>query len=533
MNDADPHPAPDDAAEPTPDDAVEPDAAEVAAAVSTLRAQRLDKVAALRDAGVDPYPHRFDIDHSLADIRGAFGDLEAGAETGHRVSVAGRVMLLRRQGKLVFASLRDRTGDLQLFVSKAVIGDDGFEAVADLDLGDVVGVEGTVMCTRKGELSVKVDRVTLLAKAVRPFPDKWKGLTDVDARFRQRYVDLVVREETRRAFTTRHRAVAAIRRHLDAEGFIEVETPILSLVQGGATARPFVTHYNALGIDTYLRIAIELHLKRLIVGGMERVFEMGRIFRNEGIDTRHNPEFTMLEAYQAYTDYHGMMTLTEGIVEAAARAALDGGTVVTVGDREIDLAPPWRRVRMVDLISEVTGAHLEPSMPLDEARAVVDGLGLEYEEHWGSGRLTHHVYDELCERTVVAPTIVYDHPTEVSPLAKARDDDPTVVERFEVIVDGRELANAYSELNDPVDQLHRFQAEAAAKAGGDAEAGDVDLDYIRALEYGMPPTGGLGIGIDRLAMLLAGVESIREVVLFPTLRPETGLVLDEFPYADR
>jgi lysyl-tRNA synthetase, class II len=513
----------------TQDEAEDP-AAEASAA-RAIRLQRLAKVERLRAGGVVPYPPRFERDRTLGELRLEFGHLEPGAETDTQVRVAGRLMLKRDQGKLVFATLRDRDGDVQLFVSKAVIGDDAFAGFADLDRGDWVGANGTVMATRKGELSVKVTSFELLSKALRPLPDKWKGLSDVDQRYRQRYVDLVVNDEARRVLAVRGKAVAALRRALDDQGYIEVETPMMNLVQGGATARPFITHYNALDLDTYLRIALELPLKRLIVGGMERVFEIGRIFRNEGIDTRHNPEFTMLEAYAAFDDYTDMMVLTENLVATAARAAI-GRTIVTLRGVEIDLAPPWRRATMAELITEVLGVDLHPGLAVADARAVLDQLGVAWKESWGPGRLMFEAYDELVETKVDGPVIVYDYPRETSPLAKPHRDDPALVERFEVIVAGRELANAYSELNDPVEQLERFREEARAKAAGDAEASDVDLDYIRALEYGMPPAGGMGMGIDRLVMVLAEVDSIREVILFPTLRPETALTEDDFPALD-
>jgi lysyl-tRNA synthetase class 2 len=497
---------------------------------ASIRVQRLSKVDALRATGVDPYPYRFDRDRTIAELRAEYGSLEAGEEIEVTVRLAGRLMLKRDQGRLTFGQLRDRSGEVQLFVSAGVIGKDGLAEFNDLDRGDWIGVTGSVMVTRKGELSVKVAEFVLLSKALRPLPDKWKGLADVDSRYRQRYVDLTVNAEARRVFEVRFAAVDSIRRDLADRGFLEVETPFLHLQQGGATARPFITHYNALSMDTYLRIALELPLKRLLVGGLERVFEIGRVFRNEGIDTRHNPEFTMLEAYEAFSDYTEMMDLTEQLVSRAALAAT-GSMTVRVRGVEIDLAPSWRRISMVGLIAEVLGVDIHPSMPLEQARSVLDGLGLSYKPTWGSGRCTHEVYDELVEHTVIQPTIVFDHPRETSPLAKPHRDDPSLVERFEVIVDGRELANAYSELNDPVEQLQRFREEAALKAAGDPEAGDVDLDYVRALEYGMPPAGGLGIGIDRLIMLLAGVESIREVILFPTLRPEVGLTDADFPSA--
>jgi lysyl-tRNA synthetase class 2 len=503
-------------------DETEPTPEEAAAERASIRAQRFAKLDRLRAEGVEVYPYRFDRDRTIGAIRDAFGDLEAGAETDEQVRVAGRLMLKREQGRLTFGQLRDRSGEVQLFVSAGVIGKEALAAFGELDRGDWIGVEGTVMVTKKGELSVKVTSFQLLSKALRPLPDKWKGLSDVDTRFRQRYVDLTVNPDARRVFEVRFAAVDAIRQVLRERGYLEVETPMLNLQQGGATARPFVTHYNALDLDTYLRIALELPLKRLLVGGFERVFEIGRVFRNEGIDTRHNPEFTMIEAYEAFGDYTEMIELTEALVAAAAHAA-NGTTTVECRGRTIDLAGPWRRVTMVDLIAETVGVDIHPGMPLPEARRVLDDLGLAWDDTWGAGRCTHEVYDELVEPKVIEPTVVLDHPRETSPLAKPHRDHPDLVERFEVIVDGRELANAYSELNDPVEQLARFRQEAAHKAAGDPEAGDVDLDYIRALEYGMPPAGGMGMGIDRLVMLLAGVESIREVILFPTLRPEVGL----------
>jgi lysyl-tRNA synthetase class 2 len=483
------------------------------------RARRLADLDELRAGGVDPYPVRFDRTCTLAELRAEHGGLEAGADSDAEVRVAGRIMLLRRQGKLTFATIKDQDGNVQLFVSRAVLGEEQHTAFDDLDLGDWVGVEGTVMATRKGELSVKVTAFQLLAKALRPLPDKWHGLSDVDTRFRQRYVDLIVNDDARRVFAVRFAAVASLRRSLADRGFVEVETPVLEHELGGATARPFHTHHNALDVDLFLRIALELHLKRLVVGGFERVFEIGRVFRNEGIDTSHNPEFTMLEAYQAFGDYHDMMELTEHLVVEAARAA-NGTTEVEIRGETVDLAEPWPKATMVDLVREHVGVEIHPGMDVAAARAVLDGLGLTYQDAWGAGRLTHEVYDARVEDELVRPTFVLDHPRETSPLARVHRDDPNLVERFEVVAGGNELANAYSELNDPIDQRARFEIEAAARAAGDAEAGTIDEDYLRALEHGLPPTGGLGIGIDRLTMLLAGVTSIREVILFPTLRPE-------------
>lgn len=483
------------------------------------RARRTARIAALRDAGVEPYPYRFDRTHTLAEVRERWGDLEAGSETDEQVSVAGRMMLRRDTGKLVFATVRDRSDEIQLFVSKNVVGDDAFADVKELDLGDWLGVHGTVMTTRTGELSVKVERIELLAKAVRPLPDKWHGLSDTDTRFRQRYADLIVNAEARRTFEIRHAVISSFRRTLTERGFIEVETPVLHLEAGGATARPFVTHHNTLDLELYLRIALELHLKRLIVGGMERVFEIGRIFRNEGISTRHNPEFTMMELYQAFGDVTDVMDITELLIVNAASDAL-GTTVIEIRGEQVDLADPWPKLRMVDLASEAIGEEVHPSQPVEHLRAIADRLGVRWDPRWGGGKLVEELFEATAESGLVRPTFVTGHPTEISPLARVDRTDPWLTERFELFVDARELANGYSELNDPAEQRLRFEEEQAAKDAGDAARGTVDEDYLRALEYGMPPTGGLGIGMDRVAMLLAGVDTIKEVILFPTLRPE-------------
>jgi lysyl-tRNA synthetase class 2 len=469
-------------------------------------ARRLDNIAALRAQGTNPYPYRFDRTHTLGEIRTTHGALEAGNETTDHVTIAGRIMLKRDQGKLIFCTLRDRTGDIQLFVSKAIVGDDAFDAINNFDLGDWVGVSGLVMTTRKGELSVKVDTAQLLAKAVRPMPDKWHGLTDVDTRYRQRYADLIINEEARRTFEIRHATIASFRKTLHDNQFIEVETPVLHMEAGGAHARPFVTHHNTLDMQLFLRIALELHLKRLIVGGMERVFEIGRVFRNEGISTRHNPEFTMMESYQAFGDYNEVMALTEQLITHAAREAT-GSTVVIINGKEFDLAQPWRKARMIDLAGEKVGETLHPSMDVDAVRKIAAKHNIKTDSHWGSGELQE-------------PTFVTGHPVEISPLARADRNDPHLTERFELFIGARELANGYSELNDPVEQRSRFEDEQKAKVAGDNEAGSMDEDYLRALEYGMPPTAGLGIGIDRLVMLLAAAGSIKDVILFPTLRPE-------------
>jgi lysyl-tRNA synthetase class 2 len=483
------------------------------------RERRLGHVGDLRDGGTEPYPYRFDRSHTLGELRAGWGELDEGTETTDVVTVAGRIMLKRDSGKLIFATVQDRSGSIQLFISKAVIGDEGFNQVKDLDLGDWIGVTGTMMTTRKGELSVKVDSAALLSKAVRPLPDKWHGLTDTDTRFRQRYADLIVNEQARRHFEVRHAIISSFRRTLSHAGFIEVETPVLHVEAGGAHARPFVTHHNALDMQLYLRIALELHLKRLIVGGMERVYEIGRIFRNEGISTRHNPEFTMMELYQAFADWNDVMDITELLITNAARDAL-GTTVLTIRDTSVDLAEPWPRVRMVDAASEAAGSEVHPSMPIDALAAIARDSGVSVSPHWTAGKIIEEIFEAHCEQGLVRPTFVTGHPVDISPLARVHRDDPHLTERFELFVDSRELANGYSELNDPVEQRARFEAEQAAKEAGDAERGTVDEDYLRALEYGMPPTGGLGIGMDRVAMLLAGVDSIREVILFPTLRPE-------------
>ena len=482
-------------------------------------ARRLDNIAALRAQGTNPYPYRFDRTHTLGEIRTAHGALEAGNETTEHVTIAGRIMLKRDQGKLIFCTLRDRTGDIQLFVSKAIVGDDAFDAINNFDLGDWVGVSGLVMTTRKGELSVKVDKAELLAKAVRPMPDKWHGLTDVDTRYRQRYADLIINEEARRTFEIRHATIASFRKTLHDNQFIEVETPVLHMEVGGAHARPFITHHNTLDMQLFLRIALELHLKRLIVGGMERVFEIGRVFRNEGISTRHNPEFTMMESYQAFGDYNEVMALTEQLITNAAREAT-GSSVVIINGQEFDLAQPWRKARMIDLAGEKVGETLHPSMDVDAVRKIAAKHKIKTDAHWGSGRIIEEIFAELAEGELQEPTFVTGHPVEISPLARADRNDPHLTERFELFIGARELANGYSELNDPVEQRLRFEDEQKAKVAGDNEAGSMDEDYLRALEFGMPPTAGLGIGIDRLVMLLAAAGSIKDVILFPTLRPE-------------
>ncbi len=483
------------------------------------RARRQAQVDEWRAAGRQPYPYRFDRTHTAAEVRAQWGDLPPGTETDAKVAVAGRVLLKRDAGKLVFATIADRGVELQLFISRAVIGDDGFADVKELDRGDWVGVHGTVMTTRAGELSVKVDTLELLAKSIRPLPDKWHGLADPDTRFRQRYADLVVNAAARRAFDIRHAVISSFRRTLQSRGFVEVETPVLHPEAGGAHARPFVTHYNTLDMPMYLRVALELHLKRLIVGGMDKVFEIGRVFRNEGLSPRHNTEFTMMESYEAYADVDDVMELTEALIVTAARDAL-GTTSITVRGEPVDLAEPWPRRRMVDLVSDAIGTEVHPSHPLERMRALADEHGVHWEPRWGSGKLIEELFGATVEHDIVAPLFVTGHPVEISPLARVDRSDPFLTERFELYMDAREIANGYSELNDPVEQRARFEDEERARAAGDLEAGTIDEDYLRALEYGMPPTGGLGVGMDRLIMLFAGVDTIRDVILFPALRPE-------------
>ena len=461
-------------------------------------------------------PYRFEPTATAAGLAKQHEGLDAGVETGEKVTIAGRLMLRRGQGKLAFGQLQDATGRIQLFAPADVTPDfDGFVA---LSLGDWIGVTGEVMTTRKGELSVKVLEWCVLAKAKRPFPDKWHGLTDTDTRYRQRYVDLVVNEESAKTLRNRSRMVSLMRRWLEDRDFMEVETPLLQPIPGGALAKPFVTHHNALDIDLYLRIAPELYLKRLVVGGFERVFEIGRVFRNEGISPRHNPEFTMFEIYAAYWDYTDQMRLTEELTAHLARE-ICGSTVLTYGGRELDLTPPWPRRTLVSLASEAVGKELSLDTPIDELRSICRDHGVETKEGYGPGKLLLELYEKTTEHTLWNPTHVVDYPKEVSPLARDHRSEPGMTERFETIVAGRELCNGYSELIDPDEQRSRFE-EQGRQSAYDDEAMAMDLDYVRALEYGLAPTGGLGIGVDRLLMLLTDTLTIRDVILFPTLRPE-------------
>ena len=464
-------------------------------------------------------PYRIDAPDRAADLQAAHAELPAGEESGVSAAVAGRVMLLRDMGKRTFATLRDWSGSIQLMAD--IEHTERYKDLTAVNLGDWITATGEVVRSRRGELSVQVDHWRLLAEARRGFGDKWRGITDTDLRYRQRYADLWANEQSLRVFQARSRVMSETRRFLEDRGFVEVETPILHPIPGGALARPFVTHHNALALDLYLRIAPELYLKRLVVGGFERVFELGRVFRNEGLSPRHNPEFTMLELYQAYADYGDMMELTERLVAHLAQV-VTGATVVTYGGREVDLTPPWERASLVDLIERHAGVRVDVRMPLEELRRIAGDHGVEVDPAWGPGKLVLEVYEKTTEAELWGPVFVLDYPQEVSPLARDHREMPGMVERFEPIVAGHELGNAFSELVDPDEQRRRFEAQARARAAGDAEAMAIDDDYVRALEYGLPPTGGLGIGMDRLVMLLTDTPTIRDVVLFPTLRPEAG-----------
>ncbi len=479
-----------------------------------IAARRLKHQRVLAEGG---YPERFDRSHSALDIHDRYAQLEPGSQTPDQATVAGRLMLIRSFGKLQFGTLRDGSGTIQLFVDQSDVGEEGATRFSDLDLGDWVGASGTVMTTKKGELSIRVSDFVLLQKSLRPLPDKWHGLADIELRSRRRYLDLMVNEESRRVALARAKTVAELRRQFEIRGFVEVETPILLPQATGATARPFVTEHNALDQVMYLRIATELYLKRLVVGGMEKVFEIGRIFRNEGIDATHNPEFTMLEAYQAMADYEDIMDLVEAVVAEVSRIVA-GSTKIIHKDRELSLSVPFRRATMVELITEHLGETVDLDTPPSELATIARGLGIEVEPGWSAGRIINEIYEEAVEATIWKPTFVTEYPVEVSPLARRNADDPRLVDRFELVIAGSEYANAFSELNDPDDQRQRFEEQAEARAAGDDEAHPVDLDYLLALEYGMPPTGGLGIGVDRLVMLLTGQTHIRDVILFPTLR---------------
>ncbi|PPS40631.1 lysine--tRNA ligase [Chroococcidiopsis sp. TS-821] len=496
-----------------------------------IRAARLEKVAQLKQLGMNPYAYRWEVTHHAAQLQEKFADLPSGEEVDVEVAIAGRILARRVFGKLAFFSLQDETGTIQLYLDKkriqqgmASTDPDAFNHLKQLtDVGDILGAKGTIKKTEKGELSVNVSEYAILTKSLLPLPDKWHGLTDTEKRYRQRYVDLIVNPEVQQTFRRRAQITAGIRRYLESKGFIEIETPVLQPEAGGADARPFITYHNALDMELYLRIATELHLKRMIVGGFEKVFELGRIFRNEGVSTRHNPEFTSVEVYQAYGDYHDMMALTEDLIATVAQEVL-GTLQITYQGEAIDLTPPWRRVTMHDLVKEVTGIDFATFSTLEEAKTAATSAGIDVKECDSIGKVLNEAFEQKVESQLVQPTYVLDYPIEISPLAKPHRSKPGLVERFELFVVGRETANGFSELTDPIDQRQRLEAQAARKAAGDLEAQGVDEDFITALEYGMPPTVGLGIGIDRLVMLLTDCASIRDAIAFPLLKSASSLI---------
>ena len=492
-----------------------------------IRATRLEKVAQLKQLGLNPYAYQWESSHNAADLQGKYIDLASGEELEIEVSIAGRIMARRVMGKLAFFNLQDETGTIQLYLEKKRITEsmpdmtNAFNPLTKLtDTGDFLGVKGTIKRTEKGELSVYVKEYAILTKSLLPLPDKWHGLTDTEKRYRQRYVDLIVNPDVRKTFRDRAKITASIRRYLDEKGFIEIETPVLQSEPGGAEARPFITHHNTLDQEFYLRIATELHLKRLIVGGFEKVFELGRIFRNEGVSTRHNPEFTSVEVYQAYADYHDMMALTEALITNAVNTVLPLPRVDYQGTQVL-LTTPWKRITMHDAVKEKTGIDFSEFTDFATAKTAAESAGIGVSKNCQSiGKLLNEAFEQTVEETLIQPTFIIDFPVEISPLAKPHRSKAGLVERFELFVVGRELANSFSELTDPIDQRQRLEEQSAKKAAGDLEAHGVDEDFLTALEYGMPPTGGLGIGIDRLVMLLTNSPSIRDVIAFPLLKSE-------------
>lgn len=495
--------------------------ADQASTLNDERATRLAKRAALFEAGQNPYPEHSELEDYVADIEAKYAELADGEDTEDVVKIAGRVVAKRGQGKIMFIVVRDATAEIQLFCRINDMDEAAWNTLKALDLGDILGVTGVVVRTQRGQLSVAPKSATLLSKAVRPLPEKFHGLSDKETRYRQRYVDLIANDDVRETFRKRSQILSTFRRFMESDGYMEVETPILQTIQGGATAKPFITHFNALDQECYLRIATELHLKRCIVGGFERVFEIGRIFRNEGMDLTHNPEFTTMEAYRAFSDLEGMKALAQGVIKAANKA-IGNPEVIEYQGQTIDLSGEWASSPMTDIVSDVLGKQVTIDTPVEELAAAAREKGLEIKPEWTAGKIIAEIYDELGEDTIVNPTFVCDYPIEVSPLAKRFEDDPRLTHRFELVIAGHEYANAFSELNDPVDQAERFAAQMAEKAGGDDEAMEYDEDYVRALEYGMPPAGGIGIGIDRVVMLLTNQASIRDVLLFPHMKPEKG-----------
>ncbi|MDE3840565.1 lysine--tRNA ligase [Bacillus methanolicus] len=480
---------------------------------------RRDKMNQLREKGLDPFGKRFERTHHAQELINTYGDLEKEEIEAKNVSVtiAGRIMTKRGKGKAGFAHIQDLTGQIQIYVRLDTVGVEQYEIFNMADLGDIVGVTGTLFKTKVGELSVKVESFILLTKSLRPLPEKFHGLKDVEQRYRQRYLDLIMNNESKDTFITRSRIIQSMRRYLDDHGYLEVETPMMHAIAGGASARPFITHHNALDMPLYMRIAIELHLKRLIVGGLEKVYEIGRVFRNEGVSTRHNPEFTMIELYEAYADYRDIMKLTENLIAHIAQEVL-GTTTIQYGEHEVELKPEWKRLHMVDAIKEYTGVDFWKEMSTEEARALAKEHNVEIDDHMLFGHIVNEFFEQKVEDKLIQPTFIYGHPVEISPLAKKNDEDPRFTDRFELFIVGREHANAFTELNDPIDQRERFEAQLKEREQGNDEAHMMDDDFIEALEYGMPPTGGLGIGIDRLVMLLTNSPSIRDVLLFPLMR---------------
>ena len=482
--------------------------------VSEQHRIRLGKLQAMQEAGTDPFVlTKYDVTYHSADVKENFETLE-----GKTVRVAGRMMSKRVMGKASFCNIQDLKGNIQSYVARDSIGEEPYKAFKKFDIGDIIGIEGEVFQTKTGEISIHASQITLLSKSLQVLPEKFHGITNTDMRYRQRYVDLIMNQDVKDTFIKRSKIISAIRKYLDGQGFMEVETPMLVSNAGGAAARPFETHFNALDIDIKLRISLELYLKRLIVGGMERVYEIGRVFRNEGLDTRHNPEFTLMELYQAYTDYHGMMDLTENLYRFVAKEVL-GTTKITYNGIEMDLGKPFERITMLDAVKKYAGVDFNEIHTLEEARAVAKEHHIDYEERHQKGDILNLFFEEFVEKHLLQPTFVMDHPIEISPLTKKKPENPDYVERFEFFMNGWEMANAYSELNDPIDQRERFKAQEALLAQGDEEANTTDEDFLYALELGMPPTGGIGFGIDRMVMLLTDSPAIRDVLFFPTMKP--------------
>ncbi|MGS0906280.1 lysine--tRNA ligase [Bacillus altitudinis] len=480
---------------------------------------RRDKMNKMRKEGIDPFGERYDRSHQSAQIIAEYDEFskEDLEEKAAQVTIAGRMMTKRGKGKAGFAHIQDLEGQIQIYVRKDSVGEEAYELFKSSDLGDIIGVTGTVFKTNVGELSIKATSFEVLTKALRPLPDKYHGLKDVEQRYRQRYLDLIVNPESKQTFIMRSKIIQSMRRYLDSKGYLEVETPTMHSIPGGASARPFITHHNALDMPLYMRIAIELHLKRLIVGGLEKVYEIGRVFRNEGVSTRHNPEFTMIELYEAYADYKDIMNLTENLIAHIAQEVL-GTTTIQYGEDEIDLKPEWKRLHMVEAVKEATGVDFWQEMSVEEAKQHAADHGVEITKNMTVGHIINEFFEQKVEETLVQPTFIYGHPVEISPLAKKNPEDPRFTDRFELFIVRREHANAFTELNDPIDQRERFEAQLKEREEGNDEAHLMDDDFVEALEYGMPPTGGLGIGIDRLIMLLTNSPSIRDVLLFPQMR---------------